>query len=316
MTKKRILVLGGNKFLGKNVIEQIKVKIPDSEITSITRSGVNDKDIQSIVCDRTNKDDLNEKVRGEFDVVFDVSSYDLATLKPSLELLKNRVDTWAFVSSAGVYDKSDVFPLQTHFRKVSQSSPHYGKFACEEALRNTPNLHTFCIRPFYIYGPENTFDRETFFFRAIEKEQEILIPDDGNALLQFASVKDTASIFVDLALKPKENTNKQVFHPCDKTIYSINSLIRVCGEVVNKAPKISYFSVKKAKNQGIPSRDIFPLRAENYFGDIESLNSLGLKTSDDLNTGISLTYQWFERNRDLYPSYTMMPQAEKYLMKI
>ncbi|MDX1920402.1 MAG: NAD-dependent epimerase/dehydratase family protein [Candidatus Caenarcaniphilales bacterium] len=329
---KKILVFGGNKFLGKNIIEQIQIKMPSAQIYSLTRSGIQEdkvkenKNLKYLKCDRTSPSELEKTLRDlgtdKFDFVFDASAYQPEVLEPSVNVLKKRVGTsgtWAFVSSAGVYAKTERFPIEADFPKVNsqpQPTPHWGKLQCEELLKSQAGLHTFCIRPFYIYGPENTFDRESFFFRSLESGKDILVPDDGKALLQFASVRDVASLFVDLALLSKEQTQHKAFHAADKTVHTINSFIQTCAKVVGKEAKLKYFSVEEAKKEGFQLRDIFPLRAEHYFGDVQDLENLGLQASNDLEQGLRKTYDWFKQNRDLYPKHFMTEAGERFLLAL
>lgn len=324
MSKVKVLVFGGNKFLGKYLLEQIALQLPSAQVYALTRSGVEASQLSlpegmgftSLACDRTNEEQLKESLGlHEFDYVFDASAYQLEHLEPALKLLKDRVGTWAFVSSAGIYAQSKVFPLQSHFAKTNKQ-PHLGKLQCEEALKAVNGLHSFCIRPVYIYGPHNTFDRESFFFRAIEKEQTILVPGDGQALLQFASVKDVAKLMVELALQEKAKTQHQAFHPAHKSIHSLNGIIEICSKVVGKEAKVKYFSVQSAQQHGFQLRDIFPLRGEHYFADISPLEALGLKANLDLQEGLTETYHWFKENRCLYPQEALSPAGQQLLDKL
>jgi nucleoside-diphosphate-sugar epimerase len=302
----KILVFGGNKFLGKHLLQSLTTKFPEAEIFCLTRSGVSSQPkIKSLIADRLNTGSLTEALQElSFDFVFDLSAYKLEDLTPSLDLLKERVKTWVYVSSAGVYAKSEVFPLQAHFPKVA-SLPHVGKLQCEEALKAVSGLHSFCIRPFYIYGPDNTFDRESFLFRAIEAEETILLPGDGSTLLQFAYVEDVAHLLVELARKEKSLTQHKAFHAADKEAYTINAIVETCGEVVGKKAKVKFFSSQDCSSANVQARDIFPLRAEHYFGDVSALESLGLKTQINLKEGLSQTYAWFQSHREQYPQHTI-----------
>ena len=46
------------------------------------------------------------------------------------------------------------------------------------------------FRPPYVYGPENPFYREAFFWDRLRAERPIIIPGDGHRLMQFVYVKD------------------------------------------------------------------------------------------------------------------------------
>ena len=46
------------------------------------------------------------------------------------------------------------------------------------------------FRPPFVYGPENPFYREAFFWDRLRAERPIIIPGDGHRLMQFVYVKD------------------------------------------------------------------------------------------------------------------------------
>ena len=46
------------------------------------------------------------------------------------------------------------------------------------------------IRPPFVYGPENPFYREAFFWDRLRLDRPIIIPGDGNRLMQFVYVND------------------------------------------------------------------------------------------------------------------------------
>ncbi len=307
MNNKKVLVFGGNKFVGLHLIDELVQRFKAQNIFSLTRSGQISK-VNSLLADRHDEQSLKQALeKHEFDLVFDLSAYQLEDLEPSFNLLKNRVQTWVLMSSAGVYAKSNIFPLQINFSTINEK-PHIGKLQCEQFLRSQ-SIQSFCLRPFYIYGPHNSFDRETFFFRALEAEQTILLPNDGSALLQFASAGEIARLMVELALLPAIQTQKGIFNIGDKNLYSLNSLIQTCAEIIGKKAKIEYFSPSLT----LPARDIFPLRAEHYFGDLSELHNLGLQTQVELSKGLEQTYKWFKENRYLYPKHTISPAGADYL---
>ena len=46
------------------------------------------------------------------------------------------------------------------------------------------------MRPPFVYGPENPFYREAFFWDRLRLDRPIIIPGDGNRLMQFVYVND------------------------------------------------------------------------------------------------------------------------------
>jgi nucleoside-diphosphate-sugar epimerase len=316
MQKKNFLIFGGNHFVGQAAVQALlaKTKNTNVQIITITRTGVepelfeHNSNLISLKADRNNEQELKTALAkfDEFEIVFDITAYQPEHLTIPLQVLKNRVKKWAFVSSAGVYANSDILPLEENSPKVNKM-PHLGKLQCEEILKSTENLISFFIRPAYIYGPDNTFEREIFFFKAIEAEKEILIPGNGENLLQFSLAEEIGQNLINLGFLPDSQTLHKAFHIANKNLYSVNYFIKTCGEVVGKEAKLKYFDPNLASQHKLDIRDIFPFRINHYFTDLEPLHNLGLQNKISLKDGLEKTYNWFKQNRNLYTENCIMP---------
>ena len=54
-------------------------------------------------------------------------------------------------------------------------------------------LPVVTLRPPFVYGPENPFYREQYFWDRLRLGRPIIIPGDGRRLMQFVYVKDLVS---------------------------------------------------------------------------------------------------------------------------
>src|SRR3978361_2231572 len=57
-------------------------------------------------------------------------------------------------------------------------------------IRQNTVFPVVTFRPPFIYGPENPFYREAFFWDRMRAGRPIILPGDGGRLMQFAYVKD------------------------------------------------------------------------------------------------------------------------------
>ena len=57
-------------------------------------------------------------------------------------------------------------------------------------LHQRIGLPVVTLRPPFIYGPDNPFYREAFFWDRLRAGRPIIIPGDGRRLMQFVYVKD------------------------------------------------------------------------------------------------------------------------------
>ena len=59
-------------------------------------------------------------------------------------------------------------------------------------LHRDQGIPVATLRPPYIYGPENPFYREAFFWDRLLADRPIIVPGDGSRLMQFVHVDDVA----------------------------------------------------------------------------------------------------------------------------
>jgi nucleoside-diphosphate-sugar epimerase len=59
-------------------------------------------------------------------------------------------------------------------------------------LSRTRHLPVTTLRPAFIYGPHNPFDREAFFWDRILADRPIVMPEDGLRTMQWVHVRDVA----------------------------------------------------------------------------------------------------------------------------
>ncbi|MFM6401250.1 MAG: NAD-dependent epimerase/dehydratase family protein, partial [Planktothrix sp.] len=145
--------------------------------------------IQQIHGDRTDAAQIQDKLaHEEFDAIFDNNGRELSDTKPLADLFKDRVKHFVYMSSAGVYLKSDQMP-HIEGDATDPKSRHLGKSETESYLQ-AQNLPWTSIRPTYIYGPLNYNPLESWFFDRIVKDRPIPIPGNGFHITQLGHVKD------------------------------------------------------------------------------------------------------------------------------
>jgi nucleoside-diphosphate-sugar epimerase len=141
--------------------------------------------------DRTNPDDLAALAKAhDFDVIYDMNGREMTDTKPLADAYKGRVDHFVYMSSAGVYLKSDQMPhIETD--PVDPKSRHKGKFETETYLAEA-GLPFTSIRPTYIYGPQNYNPLEEYFFNRVDNGRPIIVPGHGDHLTGLGHVEDLA----------------------------------------------------------------------------------------------------------------------------
>ena len=103
---KRILVLGGTRFFGRKLVELLVENGHD--VTMITRGHSGNpfgNKVEHIIADRSNKEELAEKVDGRiFDVVYDNICYSPKEAYEFCEVFNGKINKLVFTSSMSVYE--------------------------------------------------------------------------------------------------------------------------------------------------------------------------------------------------------------------
>ncbi|CAM9854807.1 unnamed protein product, partial [Phaeothamnion confervicola] len=184
----RVLVIGGTRFSGLYLARELHER--GHEVVLYNRGktatrqlpGENDAafekrkaDTKTIVGDRQNPDVIKETLGGEkFDAVYDMNAREVSDTKPLADLFLGKLEHYVFMSSAGVYMKSELMP-HIEGDAVDPKSRHKGKFESEAYLDEIGMPFT-SIRPTYIYGPLNYNPLEEYFFERLDQDRTIIIP--------------------------------------------------------------------------------------------------------------------------------------------
>ncbi|NES24678.1 MAG: NAD-dependent epimerase/dehydratase family protein, partial [Symploca sp. SIO3E6] len=127
----RILIMGGTRFIGvyltKILVEQ------GHEVVLFNRGNkpAPVAEVKQIHGDRKDSAQLKEKLSSqEFDAIFDNNGRELSDTQPLVEIFKDRVEHFIYMSSAGVYLKSDQLP-HIEGDSVDPKSRHKGKHETE-----------------------------------------------------------------------------------------------------------------------------------------------------------------------------------------
>lgn len=285
----RILIMGGTRFIGV-YLTQLLIK-QGHEVFLFNRGNkpVPAPDVQQIQGDRSNVADMQEKLTDkDFDVIFDNNGRELSDTQPLADLFKGRVQHFIYMSSAGVYLKSDQMP-HLEGDPVDPKSRHKGKHDTEVFLAEQ-GLPFTSIRPTYIYGPKNYNDLEAWFFDRIIRNRPIPIPGHGDHITQLGHVQDLATAMMQVI----GNTQAigQIYNVSGDRFVTLNGLARACAIAAGKAPETVKIVNYNPKQFDFGKRKAFPLRPNHFFASIQKARQdLGWQPDYDLITGLQDAFQ-------------------------
>jgi UDP-glucose 4-epimerase len=285
----RILIMGGTRFIGvyltKILVEQ------GHEVVLFNRGNkpAPVEGVKQIKGDRTDASQLKEKLSQEqFDAIFDNNGRELGDTQPLAEIFKDRVQHFVYMSSAGVYLKSDQLP-HIEGDPIDPKSRHKGKHETEAYLSQL-GLPWTSIRPTYIYGPQNYNDLEAWFFDRIVRDRPIPIPGNGAHITQFGHCQDLAKAMA--AVLGNETAVGQIYNVSGDRYVTFDGLARACAEAIGKASdavKIVHYDPKKFD---FGKRKAFPLRVQHFFASVNKAKAeLNWQPEYDLLSGLKDSFQ-------------------------
>ncbi|EKD80889.1 MAG: NAD-dependent epimerase/dehydratase [uncultured bacterium] len=198
----KILILGGTKFLGRHIVEAALAR--GHEVTIFHRGLTNPKmfiQVEELLGDRTG--DLNLLRGRKWDAAIDTSGYFPQVVRSSVDVLKDAVQHYTFVSTISVYDDQH---LKSQADETAQLLPpaddtiktmapaQYGplKVACEDVVHAAMAKRALIARPGLLVGPHDPTDRFTWWIRRIARGGKTLAPGNPSRQIQFIDARDVA----------------------------------------------------------------------------------------------------------------------------
>ena len=293
---KKILVMGGNQFVGKEVAKKLLEK--NYKVYVLNR-GIR-KNLDNVIflkADRKNISEMENILKNiDVDIIIDVSAYTEEQVDILHKVMKNRFKQYILISSASVYNNIESTPAN----EESQTGENLiwgdyakNKYLAEKKTIENSKIYNFkytIFRPFYIYGVGNNLDRENYFFSRIKYNLPIYIPSKNN-IIQFGYVEDLA-LAIESSIGNSDFYN-QTFNISGDEYVTMSEFAEICGKVMAKKAVIKYINTEENK---IKARDWFPFREVNLFGDISKLENTGFRNTYSLIQGLEKTYKYNDEN--------------------
>ena len=195
--------------------------------------------------DRTNAEQLKELIDpSKYDYVFDMNAREESDTRPLAELFcgQSNFKQYVFMSSAGVYLKSDEMP---HLERdpVDPKSRHKGKLDSENCLTDL-GLPWCSFRPTYICGPQNYNPVERYFFERVDSGRPVCIPGHGQHLTGLGHVEDLAVAMANVIGREDRTTGK-VYNVQNTQAITFDGVAKTAAKVVGKECEIIHYNPKE-----------------------------------------------------------------------
>ncbi|TDD43847.1 NAD-dependent epimerase/dehydratase family protein [Kribbella antibiotica] len=252
----RILVLGGNGFVGRAIV--VDALAHGAEVTSFSRGLSGEPlpgEVVQLVGDR-DAGDYAALASGEWDAVVDLSGYQTKQVDEAMDVLGDRVGRYVFVSSHAVYVRTlpagatEDAPRQAPLRAADVlTNETYGrcKVACEDDVLARYGDRATLVRPGRVTGPGDSGDTALYWVRRGARGGRVAVPTSLEQPLQFIDSRDVARLTVRLIADDRSGAFNAIGP--ESTI----------GELITTAAEIAGTSVDlvQVPTDAVPER--FPL---------------------------------------------------------
>jgi nucleoside-diphosphate-sugar epimerase len=300
-------VIGGTLFIGRQLVKRLRRDGHDVTILHRRERHPFGKRVQNLRADRNDAAAMRAALAGRrFDVVFDnVYDWERGTtaeqVMAAVAQVDGQVSRYIFMSSVAAYgdglnhQESDPLAPDTHPDAYARN-----KAMTERALfrfHARTGFPVVTLRPPYVYGPENPFYREQFFWDRLRAGRPIIVPGDGRRLMQFVYVKDlVAACVAAMEAPPGEAFNIANPRPVTQT-----EVVEAMAAAARKKVQLVRVPRRRLLQAG-GSVLIPPLYFGQYF-DMPPITQFASKAQRILGfqptpfaDGLRETYRWYQRH--------------------
>jgi len=307
----RALVIGGTLFIGRRLVRRLLEEGHEVSVFHRREGHGYGPEVGNFVGDRNDSESVRRAIGGQrFDWVFD-NVYDwehgttAAQVEGTARACGDGIQRYVFMSSCAVYgeglDLTEDRPL------VPDDSPEpYAaqKAASERALLRMHRDEEFpavTLRPPFVFGPDNPFYREAFFWDRMRDGRPIIIPGDGSRLMHLVYVNDLVEACLQAA--GRDEAVGEAFNVGHRRPITQLSLVKALGAAAGVEPETVL--VPREEIQAAGGEVI----GENlYFGvyydmpsiteDVSKLERLLGLAPTAFETGLEDTYTWYMANHE------------------
>ncbi|MFM7435694.1 MAG: NAD-dependent epimerase/dehydratase family protein, partial [Vulcanococcus sp.] len=172
---------------------------------------------------------------------------------------------FVYVSSAGVYADSELWPL-SETSPTDPQSRHSGKLDTEAWLL-AEKIPFTSFRPTYIVGAGNYNPVESWFFDRIVHGQPVPLPGDGSTITQLGHVNDLATAMA-LSIGVDAAANR-IYNCSSVQGITFRGLVAAAARACGKDPAAVEIRSFDPSSLDKKARKAFPLRLAHFLTDVQ-----------------------------------------------
>ena len=312
----RALVIGGTLFMGRALVDQLLERGDEVVIMHRGRGTPFGTRVGEIQCDRNDTAAVRAALDGtRFDVVYDnVYDWERGTTAEQVTAAATAAKglrRYIFTSSVAVYHPGGDYSEDVELVPSDYPNVYGAQKADSEralfALNREHGVPATTIRPAFVYGQYNPFEREAFFWDRLRAGRPIMIPGDGLATMQWVYSQDVARAAIlasenDVAIGHAYNLAS---YPAITQLDFVRLLARVAGTDAD------FVHVPRERIQRFGGGLFAP---PYYFGvylDIPPITVLPHRVRSELGleltpieNGLRETFRWYEQQQRPRPDFS------------
>jgi len=305
----RVLVIGGTAFIGRLLVAELLKAGHDVTVLHRKPKHAFGKKVDNLQADRNDPEAMRRVLEGRrFEIVLD-NAYDwergttVQQIEGTVQALGDRLTRYVFMSSIAAYgDGLNHYEDDPLAPDDAQDNYVRNKAMTERMLFRLHQRTGFPVvtfRPPFIYGPENPFYREAFFWDRLRVGRPLIVPGDGGRLMQFVYIKDLVTAMLKAMTDPAalgESFNIGIERPVTQM-----ELLQALAKAAKKK-----LSIVKIPRDRIAEAGGNPMGDPAYFGvyfDLPPITEAMGKLKRMLklvptpfDTALRETYLWYQRH--------------------
>jgi nucleoside-diphosphate-sugar epimerase len=278
--------------------------------------------VREIQCDRNDTAAVHAALDGtRFDVVYDnVYDWQRGTtaeqVSAAVRATAAGLRRYVFTSSVAVYHPGGEYREDVELVPSDYPNTYGAQKADTEralfALWRDEGIPVSTIRPAFVYGQHNPFEREAFFWDRLLAGRPVIIPEDGEATMQWVYSQDVARAAV--LASEKDVAIGHAYNLANYPPITQVDFVRLLAQVAGTNTELVY--VPRERLQQLGGGLFAP---PYYFGlylDVPPItvradrapSELGLELKP-LETGLRETFRWYEQQKRPHPDFSWEDEA-------
>ena len=278
--------MGGTRFVGRPLVGRLLAAGHQLSLFTRGRQPV-PEGIEHLQGDRSSDEGLAALQDRPFDVIVDSSGRTLEDTRQVIARTGPPSHRLVYVSSAGVYADSELWPLDEESPTDPQSR-HAGKLETEAWLRQQGIPFT-SFRPTYIVGPGNYNPVESWFFDRLVHGRPVPLPGDGSTITQLGHVSDLAAAMA-RCIEVEAATNR-IYNCTGSQGISFRGLVAAAARACGTDPEAVEIRSFDPAGLDKKARKAFPLRLAHFLTDTHRVRrELAWEPAFDLEATLADSY--------------------------